>query len=192
MRAVSPRNLRCSSQQVRPKSSLAAWQVHLHRASHHGDWSCIPGRLREAVRFFVPPLNGCSQIFQKQLFQCERRIDDLERAADTEQPLRERNPGLAFAAAGVGLVNSAEKPAMRPSEMSRSDIQALRGAVLDDGRMSEIFQIGRHLNGRGVSNQCDIVSTPATTNHRPAAMIPPNSRCRAAAYASSIQTAVDW
>lgn len=107
----------------------------------------------------------------------KHRFDDLERAANIEQALRERNPSLAFAGAELGMMNCAEKLAMRPSEMSRSDIQALRGAVLDDGRILETLQTGRHLNGRGVSNQCDIVSTPATTNHRPAAMIPPNSRC---------------
>ena len=83
---------------------------------------------------------------------------------------------------------------MRPSEMSRSDIRALRNAVLDDGRISEIFRIGRHLNGRGVSNQGGIVGrapTPTATDHRPAPKIPLNSRYRAGPTVSRIQAAVD-
>lgn len=81
------------------------------------------------------------------------RFDDLERAANIEQALRERNPSLALAGAELGMMNCAEKLAMRPSEMSRRDIQALRGAVLKAGRISEILQTGRHSNCRVVSNQ---------------------------------------
>ena len=161
---------------------IASWRLELHSGTASGSRPI----LRAAAQWMLPDLPKATVPMRAP----HRRPGTCSRYR-AGAPRAQSGFGICGRRCGVG--DFAEKPAMRPSEMSRSDIQALRGAVLDDGRMSEIFRIGRHLNGRGVSNQGGIVGrvpTPTTTDHRPAATTPPNSRCRAA-YASRIQAAVD-
>lgn len=156
---------------LRPSTMIG--HVHLYRAVLHDDGNRIPGWLQETVGSFVSSLNGCSYSFDNHWSNAKHLIDDPERAAKIEQAIRERNPSLAFSGAELAIMSYAEKLAMRPSEVNRSDIQALRDAGLDDGRILEVVQIvgyfsyvNRHLNGLGVSTEGDIVGYYANSDDK--------------------------
>lgn len=155
---------------LRPSTMIG--HVHLYRAVLHDGANRIPGWLQETVGSFVSSLNGCSYSFDNHWFNAKHLIDDPERAAKIGQAIRERNPSLAFSGAELAMMNYAEKLTMRPSEMHRSDVQALRDAGLDDGKILEVVQIvgyfnyvNRHLNGLGVSTQGDIVGYYANSGN---------------------------
>lgn len=138
--------------------------VVLYRAALHDDANTIPAWLQETISSYVSILNDCPYSLANHWANARHLIGNSARADEIEAALHARQPETAFTGAELALLRYTEKLTLRPGEMERSDVDALRAAGVDDGEILEANQIvcyfnyvNRTLNGLGVTTEGDIV-----------------------------------
>lgn len=138
--------------------------VILYRAALHDDANTLPEWLQETISSYVSILNGCPYSLANHWANARHLIGDDARADQIETALNARQPEDAFSGLELQFLKYAEKLTLRPAEMTRSDVTALRDHGADDGQILEANQIigyfnyvNRHLNGLGVTTDGDIV-----------------------------------
>ncbi len=142
----------------------------LYRAVLHDDANTLPDWLQETISSYVSILNGCAYSLANHWANARHLIGDDKRADEIERALRARRPEDVFEGAELALLKYAEKLTLKPQEMVKADIDGLRNAGVDDGRILETNQIvcyfnyvNRSLNGLGVTIEGDIVGYYAQT-----------------------------
>jgi len=138
--------------------------VVLYRAVLHDAANTIPTWLQEVVSSWVSILNNCPYSLANHWANAAHLIGDAGRAAEIRAALDARCPQDVFEGRELALMVYAEKLTLRPGDMCREDVEALRSAGLDDGEILEANQIigyfnyvNRLLNGLGVSTDGDVV-----------------------------------
>ena len=138
--------------------------VILYRAALHDDANTLPTWLQETISSYVSILNGCPYSLANHWANAAHLIGDDDRAARIRSALDAGTPEAMFDGRELALLRYAEKLTLRPGEMERSDVDALRAAGLDDGAILEANQIvgyfnyvNRLLNGLGVTTDGDVV-----------------------------------
>ena len=138
--------------------------VVLYRAALHDDANTLPLWLQETISSYVSILNDCPYSLANHWKNARHLIADKDRADRIEAALQARRPEDALDGAALALMRYAEKLTLRPGAMEQADVEALRGAGLDDGEILEANQIigyfnyvNRLLNGLGVTTEGDIV-----------------------------------
>ncbi len=138
--------------------------VVLYRAALHNDDNTLPTWLQETISSYVSILNDCDYSFANHWANARYLIDEDKRADAIEKALRDRQPETVFNGRELALMRYAEKLTTAPDAMTKSDVEALRAAGLDDGEILEANQIisyfnyaNRLLNGLGVTTEGDIV-----------------------------------
>nr|WP_319387452.1 peroxidase-related enzyme [uncultured Roseibium sp.] len=138
--------------------------VILYRAALHDDANTLPEWLQETISSYVSILNGCPYSLANHWANARHLIGDDARADQIETALNARQPEDAFSGLELQFLKYAEKLTLRPADMTRSDVTALRHHGADDGQILEANQIigyfnyvNRHLNGLGVTTDGDIV-----------------------------------
>jgi len=138
--------------------------VILYRAALHDDANTLPAWLQETISSYVSILNDCPYSLANHWANAAHLIADGDRAAQIRAALDARSPEIAFAGRELAVLRYAEKLTLRPGEMTRADVDALRAAGLNDGEILETNQIvgyfnyvNRLLNGLGVETDGDIV-----------------------------------
>ena len=138
--------------------------VILYRAALHDAANTLPEWLQETISSYVSILNGCPYSLANHWANARHLIGDDARADQIEKALNARRPEEAFSGLELELLKYAEKLTLRPADMTKEDVVALRDLGADDGQILEANQIigyfnyvNRHLNGLGVTTDGDIV-----------------------------------
>ncbi len=138
--------------------------VTLYRACLHDASNTVPMWFQEVISSYVSVLNDCAYSHANHWANARHLLADTPRADRIEAALRARRPQDAFDGAELAALHYAEKLTLRPGEMVRADVEALRAAGWDDGEILEINQIigyfnyvNRLLNGLGVTTDGDVV-----------------------------------
>lgn len=138
--------------------------VALYRACLHDDGNTIPQWFQEVISSWVSHLNACPYSWANHWANARHLIGDAARSDAIEAALTQGRPEAAFDGARLALLRYAEKLTLRPAEMTRADVAALRDAGVDDGEILEANQIvgyfnyvNRLLNGLGVTTEGDVV-----------------------------------
>lgn len=146
------------------RPSTMRGHVILYRAALHDDANTLPVWLQEVISSWVSILNTCPYSLANHWANAAHLIGDPERADRILAALETRQPETVFEGCELALLVYAEKLTLRPAEMEKSDVDALRAAGVDDGEILEANQIigyfnyvNRLLNGLGVSTDGDVV-----------------------------------
>jgi uncharacterized peroxidase-related enzyme len=138
--------------------------VVLYRACLHDAANTIPMWFQEVISSYVSSLNTCHYSYANHWSNARHLIGDDARADVVEAALKSKRPEDAFQGSQLALLRYAEKLTLRPGEMEKSDVDALKDAKVDDGEILEANQIigyfnyaNRLLNGLGVTTSGDVV-----------------------------------
>jgi len=138
--------------------------VVLYRACLHDSSNTVPMWFQEVISSYVSTLNACPYSYANHWANARHLIANDARADAVEAAIRARRPQDAFDGAELAALCYAEKLTLRPGEIEKSDVAALREAGWDDGEILEINQIvgyfnyaNRLLNGLGVTTEGDVV-----------------------------------
>jgi uncharacterized peroxidase-related enzyme len=146
------------------RPSTMRGHVVLYRACLHDDSNTVPMWFQEVISSYVSTLNACPYSYANHWSNARHLIADEARADAIEVAIEARQPERAFDGADLAALRYAEKLTLRPGEIAREDVEALRTAGWDDGQILEINQIigyfnyaNRLLNGLGVTTEGDVV-----------------------------------
>jgi uncharacterized peroxidase-related enzyme len=146
------------------RPSTMRGHVVLYRACLHDDSNTVPMWFQEVISSYVSTLNSCPYSYANHWSNARHLIGDDARADAVEAALQARRPDQAFEGAELAALYYAETLTLRPGEIARGDVEALRTAGWDDGQILEINQIigyfnyaNRLLNGLGVTTEGDVV-----------------------------------
>lgn len=146
------------------RPSTMTGHVTLYRACLHDKDNTIPMWLQEVIASYVSTLNACPYSYANHWANARHLIADDDRADHVEAALLSRRPEDAFEGAELALLRYAGKLTLEPGRMRESDVQALKGAGVQDAEILEANQIigyfnyvNRLLNGLGVSTDGDVV-----------------------------------
>lgn len=152
------------------RPSTMQGHVVLYRACLHDAANTVPMWFQEVISAWVSTLNACEYSYANHWANARHLIEDapnapnVPRADAVEAAIRARTPDAAFDGAELAALRYAEKLTLRPGEMVRADVDALRAAGWQDGEILEINQIvgyfnyaNRLLNGLGVTTEGDVV-----------------------------------
>ena len=138
--------------------------VVLYRACLHDDSNTIPMWFQEVISSYVSTLNGCPYSYANHWSTARHLIGDEVRADAIEAALLAHTPAHVFRGAELALLRYAEKLTLRPGDMDKSDVDALKTEGVSDGEILEANQIigyfnyaNRLLNGLGVTTDGDTV-----------------------------------
>jgi len=146
------------------RPSTMRGHVVLYRACLHDDTNTVQMWFQEVISSYVSTLNTCAYSYANHWANARHLIGDEARAAAVEAALQARRPEDAFDGAHLAALRYAETLTLRPGEVRKTDVDALRDAGWNDGEILEINQIvgyfnyaNRLLNGLGVTTQGDVV-----------------------------------
>ena len=158
---------------LRPSTMVG--HIKLYRSVLHDESNELPEWLQETVGSYVSLLNGCDYSWANHWANARHLIGDSGRAVEIERALRTKRPGDAFDGEALALLEYAERLTLAAAEIQQSDVDALKRAGLDDGRILEANQIicyfnyvNRLLNGLGVTTEGDVVGYYASEAEPPA------------------------
>ena len=138
--------------------------VSLYRAALHDEANTLPAWLQETISSYVSVLNKSAYSYANHWANARHLIQDVARADAIEDALQHRDLARVFTGRDLAVMRYAEKLTLKPAEMEKSDVDALKDAGMDDGQILEANQIigyfnyvNRHLNGLGVTTDGDVV-----------------------------------
>jgi uncharacterized peroxidase-related enzyme len=148
--------------------------MSLYKYVLHHPHNELPKWYLESIGVFVSLLNACGYCVEHHYTGMLRLLKDNERGAAIRAALEADAPEDAFEGwqlAGLGYV---EKLTKAPASVTADDIQALRDAGLDDGKILEINQVAsyfayanRMVLGLGIDTDGDIVGLSPGDNKDP-------------------------
>jgi uncharacterized peroxidase-related enzyme len=138
--------------------------VVLYRAALHDDANTIPTWFQETISSYVSILNDCPYSLANHWANARHLIGDDARADAIEVALQAKQPWDTFSGPELAMLMYTEKLTLRPAQMVKADIDALKAEGIDDGEILEANQIigyfnyvNRCLNGLGVTTDGDTV-----------------------------------
>ena len=138
--------------------------VVLYRACLHDDSNTIPMWFQEVISSYVSTLNECGYSYANHWSNARHLMGDDAKADRVEAAFIARRPEDVFEGGELALLRYAEKLTLRPGDIEKADVDALKEAGVDDGEILEANQIigyfnyvNRLLNGLGVTTDGDVV-----------------------------------
>ena len=134
------------------------------RVLHHGS-NTVEQWFLEVIGIWVSLLNGCEYCVEHHAAGLRRLLGDPDRARVIRAALTERRPDVAtLDIAQMSALGYAARLTQVPSELSSTDIEALRVVGWDDGQILEINQAAayfayanRTVLGLGVTTEGDVL-----------------------------------
>lgn len=148
--------------------------MSLYKYVLHHPRNELPKWYLETIGVYVSLLNACGYCVEHHYTGLLRLLQDDERGAAIRAALEADTPGDVFGGwqlAGLGYV---AKLTSAPASVAAVDMQALRDAGLDDGRILEINQVAsyfayanRMVLGLGIDTDGDIIGLSPGDNKDP-------------------------
>jgi uncharacterized peroxidase-related enzyme len=136
----------------------------LYKYVLHHPRNSLPKAYLEAIGIYVSSLNKCAYCVEHHFAGMARLLNDSVRSDAIWQALQHRQPEDVFEGAELAGLQYAGKLTLAAAELTETDIDSLRKAGLDDGRILEINQVtayfsyaNRTVLGLGVSTAGDII-----------------------------------
>ncbi|MQA26705.1 MAG: peroxidase-related enzyme [Micromonosporaceae bacterium] len=141
----------------------------LYKSVLHHTGNRLPVWLLETVGVHVSRLNGCQYCVDHHTAGLGRLLGD-EQAAAIAAALESPTQTDVFGAREQAILAYVERLTRQPPAATRSDVEALRAAGLDDGEILEVNQVAsyfayvnRVVLGLGVTTEGDVLGlSPAT------------------------------
>ena len=138
--------------------------MHLYKYVLHHTGNEVPKWMLEALGVYVSQINQCGYCVEHHFQGMKRLLADDARAAAIRAAFEADAPEQAFDGAELEMCRYAEKLTRDPAMINEAEIEALRAAGLDDGRILEVNQVvsyfcyaNRTVLGLGVSTAGDII-----------------------------------
>ncbi len=147
----------------------------LYKSVLHHSGNSLERWLLEAIGIYVSLLNRCSYCVEHHFAGLRRLLRDDARADVIRAALEAGAPEQVLTGAELALMRYAERLTVEPASVSEADIQALRAAGLDDGRILEANQViayfayaNRTVLGLGVTTEGDVLGLSPSNPDDPA------------------------
>ncbi|MDH3747385.1 MAG: peroxidase-related enzyme [Gammaproteobacteria bacterium] len=147
---------------LRPHSMQG--HMTLYKYVLHHPRNTLPKAYLEAIGVYVSSLNNCDYCVEHHFAGMARLLDDAARADAMRQALEKQRPEDAFDGAELAGLNYASKLTLTADQVTAFDIETLRQAGLDDGKILEINQVtayfcyaNRTVLGLGIDKKGDII-----------------------------------
>ncbi len=147
---------------LRPHTMAGHYDFYMS-VLHHPD-NALPGWLLEVIASYVSILNDCDYSLTNHFANARHLMRDDAKADAVIAALKSDTPEAVFAGKELAALRYAGKLTRQPGDMSRTDVEAMREAGLEDGEILEINQVcgyfnyvNRLLNGLGVTLQGDTI-----------------------------------
>ena len=147
---------------LRPYSLQGHMTLYKYVLHHPGN--TLPKVFLETIGVYVSSLNRCAYCVEHHFAGMSRLLGDDVRAAVILDALEARKPGDAFDGSELAALEYAGKLTIAADTVAGKDIEALRGAGLDDGEILEVNQVtsyfcyaNRMVLGLGVSTEGDVI-----------------------------------
>ena len=147
---------------LRPHSMQG--HMTLYKYVLHHPRNTLPKAYLEAIGVYVSSLNNCDYCVEHHFAGMARLIDNAARADAMRQALEKQRPEDAFDGAELAGLNYASKLTLTADQVTAFDIETLRQAGLDDGKILEINQVtayfcyaNRTVLGLGIDKKGDII-----------------------------------
>ena len=158
---------------LRPHTMEAHMAVYKY-VLHHRD-NEIPKWFREAIGVYVSALNECDYCVEHHFAGMKRLLKDDPRSNALRAAIDARDiPAMPLDAAEQAAMRYAQRLTQTPGDMAQEDVEALRMAGWDDGRILEINQVtayfcyaNRTVLGLGCSTQGDDIGLSPNNNDDP-------------------------
>ena len=136
----------------------------LYKYVLHHPRNKLEKRYLETIGVYVSMLNDCAYCIEHHFAGLSRLLGDADRATQIRRALEAREPAVCFDGAELAGLIYAAKLTRNPAALSRSDIEDLRSAGLDDGEILEINQVtayfayaNRMVLGLGIDTEGDAI-----------------------------------
>ncbi len=157
---------------LRPGSLLGHMTLYKNVLHHSGN--AMPKWFLEALGLYVSLLNKCAYCVEHHYKGMERLLGDVAEAQKVRAALEMELPEKAFSGDRLALMGYAYRLTREPHALQQQDIQALRDAGLDDGRILEANQViayfgyaNRTVLGLGVHTDGDIIGLSPNNSDDP-------------------------
>jgi uncharacterized peroxidase-related enzyme len=157
---------------LRPHSMeghMALYKQVLHHTSN-----TLPKWFLEALGVYVSLLNRCAYCVEHHFAGMKRLIEDDARAAVIRTTLDADRPDDAFEGAELAAMRYARMLTRDPGAISEVQIDAMRGAGLDDGQILEVNQVcayfsyaNRTVLGLGVNAEGEVLGLSPNNSDDP-------------------------
>jgi len=148
--------------------------MHLYKYVLHHTGNKVPKWMLEALGVYVSLLNGCAYCVEHHFHGLRRLLADDARANAIRATFEAGKPEQAFEGAELEMCRYAAKLTTDPSALTSADIEAMRAAGLDDGRILEVNQVvsyfcyaNRTVLGLGVTTDGDILGLSPNQSEDP-------------------------
>ena len=138
--------------------------MHIYKYVLHHTGNQVPKWFLEALGVYVSHLNKCAYCVDHHFQGMRRLVADDARSDAIRAAIDADRPSDAFDGAEEAAMSYARKLALDPASLAEADVDALRAAGWDDGRILEINQVvsyfcyaNRTVLGLGVNTEGDII-----------------------------------
>ena len=144
----------------------------LYKSVLHHSGNTLPVWFLECLGIYTSLANRCSYSVEHHYAGLTRLLDDRARSDAIYKALAAAKPETQFKGKELALLGYVRKLTLKPGEMAKADIDALRAAGASDGEIFEANQVcayfnysNRLLNGLGVTTQGDVLGlSPPNTD----------------------------
>jgi uncharacterized peroxidase-related enzyme len=133
-----------SSHSLRPHTLEG--HMRLYKNVLHHSANELPKSVLEAIGVYVSMLNHCDYCIEHHYQGYRRLLNDDERASKVRRAMQSNNFSGIFSDAEISIFNYAQKLTKQPDAISKSDINLMRDAGYDDGKILEINQVVAYFN----------------------------------------------
>ncbi|QUJ77089.1 peroxidase-related enzyme [Sulfitobacter albidus] len=152
------------------EAHMAVYKYVLHHSANE-----VPKWFLEALGVWVSALNGCDYCVQHHFAGMKRLMDDDARADALRRAIDARDiAAMPLTAGEQAAMRYAQRLTEAPADMAQIDVEALRMAGWDDGRILEINQVtayfsyaNRTVLGLGCSTEGDDIGLSPGNNADP-------------------------
>lgn len=138
--------------------------MHLYKYVLHHTGNQVPKWMLETLGVYVSLINECAYCVEHHFQGLRRLLGDDARADSIRAALEAGRPEDAFEGAELAMCRYAAKLTTSPASVMHADIETLRAAGLDDGRILEVNQVvsyfcyaNRTVLGLGVNTDGDVL-----------------------------------
>jgi uncharacterized peroxidase-related enzyme len=130
----------------------------------HHPGNTLPRWFLEAIGIYVSRLNSCRYCVDHHFAGMRRLLADDRRAEAIREALQRDEPELAFEGPHLALLQYARVLTLEPAKVSRTLVDELRAAGIEDGWLLEVNQVvayfcyaNRTVLGLGVTTQGEVL-----------------------------------
>ena len=157
---------------LRPHTLEGHMAIYKYVLHHTGN--SLSKAFLEAIGTYVSMLNECHYCIDHHYSGMVRLLGDEARAAEIKRAFDQRNPAAAFGDKEAAMLTYAEILTLKPTSLTKTNIETLRELGVEDGEILEINQVAAYFNyanrtvlGLGINTDGDIIGLSPNNSDNP-------------------------